>query len=193
MARKPPARKTKAKKTRQPAAKPPSDAAAPRAGQLPAQVVGPTEVIQLLRELEAIDSSLLSHTLRKERTGAHNLKTSELMEQLVHINHLNLLQKSDRERLKRFLETVKQRAPTLHMSFSAEPSANFLERLMAWLRREIHPQLLLTVGVQPTIAAGCIVRSTNKYFDFSIRRNFTDKGDLLIQQLSGRPSGKEQP
>jgi F0F1-type ATP synthase delta subunit len=156
----------------------------PRAGQLPTLAVGPIEVNRLIRELETIDNTLLSHTLRKQEGDAKMLKTSHLMDQVVSLNKLNLLQKDDRERLSRFLKAVKQRAPVLHISFSADPSPAFLEKLMSWLRREIHPQILVTIGVQPTIAAGCIVRSANKIFDFSLRQEFTAKRGLLIERLT---------
>ncbi len=157
-----------------------------RPGQLPVLVVGPLEVSRLLRELQAIDGTLLEHTLRKDGKSAHMLKTSPLMDQLVSINKLNLLHKKDRERLARFLEVVKRRAPILHISFSADPAPAFMERLMDWLRREIHPQVLVTIGVQPTIAAGCIVRGPNKYFDFSLRQDLAAKRDILLQGIAGR-------
>ena len=61
---------------------------------------------------------------------------------------------------------------------------------MAWLRREIHPVVLLTVGLQPSIGAGCIVRSTNKQFDFSLREDFLKKHDLLMAKIV---AGAETP
>lgn len=160
-----------------------------RAGQLPNLVVGLVDINRLRRELAAIDETLLEHTLRKKDGGSQMLKSSRLMDQLVVSNDLNLLHQSDRERLRRFLETIAERAPVLHISFSADPSPSFLERLMAWLRQNIHPQILVTIGVQPTIAAGCIVRSTNQYFDFSLRQDFTEKKGLLLKQISGQRQG----
>ena len=161
-----------------------------KAGQLPPLVVGPVEISRLRRELAAIDETLLEHTLRKKGGSARMLKTSQLMDQLADLNELNLLHKTDRERLHRFLEAVASRAPVLHISFSADPSPAFLEKLMSWLREKIHPQVLVTIGVQPTIAAGCIVRSPNKYFDFSLRQDFTDKRELLLEQISGHKPQK---
>jgi len=37
--------------------------------------------------------------------------------------------------------------------------------------------------LQPTIAAGCIVRTPNKVFDFSLRERFADAEGLLLQAL----------
>jgi F0F1-type ATP synthase delta subunit len=115
------------------------------------------------------------------------------MDQTVQLNKLNLLQAEDRVALQQFLDAVKRQSPVIHMSFSADPSAAFIEKLMVWLRREIHPVLLLTIGLQPTIGAGCIVRTTNKYFDFSLRQDFLKKRDLLLAKLSATPASTLPP
>lgn len=168
------------------------DGKAPRAGQLPPLVIGPVEINRLRRELEAIDGTLLDHTLRKKGTAGQMLRSSQLMDRMVDANRLNLLHKTDRERLRRFLDAVADKAPVLHISFSADPPPSFMESLMTWLRRNIHPQVLVTVGVQPTIAAGCIVRSTNKYFDFSLRQDFAGKRELLLKQIKGHHKKKAE-
>lgn len=149
---------------------------------LPTLVTSPGDVNRLLRELELIDNALLQSGVR---TGSIQLpEVSRLMNQTVELNKLNLLQPEHRSGLKKYLERIRQKAPVMHMSFSADPPAAFIEKLMAWLRREIHPQLLLTIGLQPTIGAGCIVRTTNKYFDFSLREDLSKKRDVLQAKLA---------
>lgn len=153
---------------------------------LPVSVVGPTDVVRLIRELESLDDAMLQLSLRKEGAPEAKLpKTSKLMDHLVHVNRLNLLKKTDREELKRFLGDVKKQAPVMHISFSADPPPSFLDKIMSWLRREIHPSVLLTIGLQPNIGAGCIVRTTNKQFDFSLRQDFAKKRDLLLERIAG--------
>jgi len=76
------------------------------------------------------------------------------------------------------------------MSLSADPSTRFLEKLVTWLRREIHPQVLLTIGLQPTLGAGCVLRTPNRQFDFSLRQDFAKKRDLLIGKLTPGPAEK---
>ena len=152
-------------------------------GKLPELVVSPADLSRLVRELETIDSAINDRRLRKKGDSAQMLKASQLLDQTISLNKLNLLQKQDREQLAQFLQTVQTKAPVLHMSFSADPSAAFLSRLMVWLRQEIHPHVLLNVGLQPTIGAGCILRTTNKYFDFSLRQHFAKKRMLLLEQL----------
>jgi len=157
---------------------------------LPMLAANPGDITRLSRELDSIDDALLESEVRH---GADNVKlprTSQLMDQLVELNKLNLLHKTDRKLVKQFLETVIKQAPVVHMSFSTDPSAVFLEKLMTWLRREIHPQLLLTVGLQPTLGAGCVMRTTNHQFDFSLRQDFAKKRGLLIEKLVPAAEGK---
>ena len=152
-------------------------------GKLPELVIGPADVRRLARELESINDVMADRRLRQKGDSAKMLKASLLLEQTVALNKLNLLQKKDRVLLAQFLQIVQTKAPVLHMSFSADPSSAFLAKLMAWLRQEIHPYALLNVGLQPTIGAGCILRTTNKYFDFSLRQHFAKQRMLLLEQL----------
>lgn len=154
---------------------------------LPMQVAGPVEVGRLIRELESIDNTLLQLSMRSAGGELKMPRTSHLMDQMVQLNKLNLLQAADREALGQFLAAIKKESPVLHMSFSADPSPAFIEKLMTWLRQEIHPAVLLTIGLQPTIGAGCIVRTTNKQFDFSLRQDFLKKKDLLRKELVSPP------
>jgi F0F1-type ATP synthase delta subunit len=155
----------------------------PKSMTLPFSVASPADVGRLMHELELIDNALLQHRL-KGGTEAKLTKTSRLMDQTVQFNKLNLLNQADRAHLKQFLDSIKRQAPVIHMSFSADPSPRFLEQLVTWLRKEIHPAVLLTIGLQPNIGAGCILRTTNKQFDFSLRQNFRRKRSLLVEQLS---------
>ncbi len=105
------------------------------------------------------------------------------MDQTIQLNKVDLANDTHRKQLQEYLILIKQKAPILHISFSADPTSAFIEKIMAWLRREIHPLVLLTIGLQPNIGAGCVVRSTNKYFDFSLRKDFEKKRDLLLGTL----------
>ena len=162
---------------------------------LPLLVVGPVDLGRLSRELDAIDESLVQLGLRKGGGEVKMPKTSQLMDHLIEQNKLNLLHEKDRHQLQAFLKVVREQAPVLHISFSADPSVGFLEKLMAWLRREVHPMVLVSVGLQPNIGAGCVVRTTNKQFDLSLRQDFLTKRDLLLEKLreAKLPEPAQQP
>jgi len=150
---------------------------------LPISLVGPVDLGRVMRELEQLSEQLHQLQLREAGDEIKMPKTSKMMDELLTLNQLNLLQEADRQTLAEFLKEVKTRAPRLHVSFSADPSPLFVEKIMTWLRREIHPVVLMTVGMQPNIGAGCIVRTTNKYFDMSLAKDFAKKRDVLMAQL----------
>lgn len=158
--------------------------------QLPVSVVSRVDVGRLLREVESIDSFLKQSAIREPGSPVKMPKTSRLFDEVVQVNNVNVLHEDERLKLHTFLNDVKTHAPMLHMSFSADPTPSFTQRLVTWLRAEVHPVVLLQVGLQPNIGAGCVVRTTNKYFDFSLRSRFKEKGDVLAQLMKANTSPK---
>lgn len=151
---------------------------------LPVLAVGKVDVGRLLREVQALDNFLRQAAIRQPGTQPAKLpKTSRLLDDLLQTNRINVLHEEERNRLLNFLMEIYAHAPTLHMSFSADPSPLFMQKLMIWLRKEIHPLVLVQVGLQPNMGAGCVVRTTNKYFDFSLRNRFTERRDVLAQHM----------
>ena len=106
------------------------------------------------------------------------------MENLLQQNQLNLLKAEDREKLKYILQTLRNKAPIVHMSFSADPDRVFMEKIIAWFRSSVHPMMLLQVGLQPNIGAGFTLRTPNHFFDFSLRQHLLKHTDLLIKELT---------
>jgi F0F1-type ATP synthase delta subunit len=152
--------------------------------QLPPIVVGKSDLTRLRRELESLEEYLHQAALRKESPETLKLpKTSRLLDEFTQLNKFNLLHRADHERAKMLLEQTATKAPQLHVSFSVEPSSAFMAKLVTWMRQNIHPQALVQVGLQPSIAAGCIVRTANKQFDLSLRQSFENHKGLLTEQL----------
>jgi F0F1-type ATP synthase delta subunit len=89
----------------------------------------------------------------------------------------------ERAMLQQFLEVVYTQAPRVHVSFASDPSAAFTAKIVQWFRDSVHRAILVQVGLQPTIAAGCVVRTTNKSFDFSLRHHFDEQRELLLEAL----------
>lgn len=152
---------------------------------LPQSIIGRTDVGRLVREAKELDDFLEQAAIRQSGSSLKLPKTSRLMDELVQSNKLNPLVKADRRHVMTFLQETYKQAPVLHMSFNADPSPRFLLRLISWLRQEIHPLVLLETGLQPSLGAGCIVRTSNKVFDFSLRERFKHQRGLLLEQLKG--------
>jgi F0F1-type ATP synthase delta subunit len=168
--------------------------------ELPTIVFGPVEVHRLQRELESLDDFMQQASIRQPGKQAAAPRTSRSLEALAGNNGLNLLQSTDRKKLQQFLQSVETKAPVIHMSLAADPSAAFTAKIVAWLRTNVHPYALLQLGLQPTIAAGCILRTPNKVFDFSLRHRFTEQRQVLLDALNRQPeeqsvaeSAKQEP
>jgi hypothetical protein len=152
---------------------------------LPALIVGPVDIIRLRRELEALDDFLHEASLRPSG-GAQSLpKLSRFLDAVANQNSLNLLHANDREALKDVLGRTLKEAPVIHISFSSDPSSAFTAKIIAWFRTNIDPMVLLQIGLQPNIAAGCVVRTANRSYDLSLRKFFDKQKPLLIKWLEG--------
>jgi hypothetical protein len=150
---------------------------------LPLQIVGSVDFARTIRELEALDDLLHQAAIRTPGTAMKMPRSSRLLEEFAAANAVSLLEAKQREWLLATAQAYKDQAPQIHISFAADPSAAFTKNILIWLRQNIHPYLLLEVGLQPAIAAGCVVRTTNHIFDMSLRHYFQDNRELLIQQL----------
>lgn len=152
---------------------------------LPEGVVGRVDAGRLLREVEILDQFLEQTAVRQHDANVQLPRTSRLLDEILATNKLNALEPADRNRLLSFLTNVRSKAPMIHMSFSADPSPRFIQAIVTWLRREVHPLALVQIGLQPNIGAGCIVRTTNKQFDFSLKQYFKSQREVLIYKLRG--------
>ena len=158
--------------------------------KLPVLVFGVVEVRRLRRELEMLDEFMRQAAVREPGKQIALPRMSRLLEALATDNSRNLLQPADRQEIYQFLNTIEKTAPSIHISFASDPSAAFVAKLVTWLRSNIHPQTLLQIGLQPTIAAGCIVRTPNKSFDLSLRQNLTNQRAKLIEALDAMNAPK---
>lgn len=153
--------------------------------RLPAGIVTTNDVGHLAKEAEAVNDFLYQAAIRQPGSSLQLPKASKLFNEIVELNKLNMLHESDRKVLNQFLQALKNSAPVIHISFNTDPSPVFLNRLIAWIRQQMHPFVLLQVGLYPNIGAGCALRTTNKYYDFSLRTNFEKQRELLISKLRG--------
>lgn len=151
---------------------------------LPGLVFGSVEVRRLIRELQALDDYMHQADLREAGAKQQSLpKLSRLLDTLASENQINLLQEEGRLQLAQFLQDVNSQAPVVHLSFASDPSSAFMLKIVSWLRENIHPLTLVRLGLQPTLAAGCILRTTNRVYDFSLRHRFDEQRKLLIDSL----------
>lgn len=154
--------------------------------KLPERIVGSSDLIRTLRELKALDDSLHQANLRKPGEPTKLAASSPALEEVAKANGISLTDAKERQQLVEMLKAFQDHAPRINMSFPSEPSGPFVKSLASWLRTNIHPLLLIEIGLHPSLVVGCVVRTNNKQFDLSLGNRFKDSRKLLVDQLGGK-------
>lgn len=145
-------------------------------------MISRADIGKCTREIEKISDFFHQEGLRGSKDQP--LPTlSRTLESLAAANGLNLIHTEDRDTLHGFLVKIKAKAPSVHMSFPSEASDDFVAKLLEWFRTQVHPHIVLNVGLQPELAAGCTLRTTNKFYDFSFRARFEASKAKLLSAL----------
>lgn len=161
--------------------------------KLPERMVTTVDLHRSLRELKRLDDWMHQAALRSPGQPVQPPKTSATLEELALINSVSLLDEAHRTQLIGVLDGLAEHAPKVHMSFAVEPSAAFLNSMIVWLRANISPLLMLQVGLQPTLAAGCTLRTTNKMFDMSLRHRFVESRGKLVGAIASVEESSTEP
>lgn len=156
----------------------------PEAFIFPENLISSIDLNRTVRELSALDESLYQANVRVPGQPVKLARSSQILEDLAAVNGISLLDTAGREKLLNNLKSCVNSVPRIHISFAVEPSAKFSTRIVVWLRQNIDPLILLEVGLQPTLAIGCSVRTNNKVFDMSLRHRFKEQRHLLREKIS---------
>lgn len=157
--------------------------------KLPLSVISAGDLARLIRELSNLDEYFISSAARKAGETNQPPRLTRPLDQIARENQINLLDDGHRKALVAQLDKIKTSAPPLHISFAAEPPPKTLEQVLSWLRENIHPYALVQVGLQPSIAAGCILRTPNKVFDMSLRKHLEAQRPYLGELIKGAVGG----
>jgi F0F1-type ATP synthase delta subunit len=150
--------------------------------QLTDVIVTPLELGKVQRELFALNE-FLSANNHGTSSGKSMPYTSPLLSNMVKASGLNMIKKEDRTMFNNQLQFVRRTAPVVRVSFAAEPSKQALRVLVRWFRENGHPNTLLDPSVQPGIGGGCIINTSTKTFDFSIKNLFVDSLPELAKKI----------
>lgn len=151
--------------------------------KLPNPIATRQDVSYVHRELRVFYDMMIQSVMRHDNPVKYPA-ISDSLRQLASLNQIDLRDQASCERLIKDLELVKTRSPAIHISFPVEPSRDALDRLIEWFRKEIDPIAVISVGLQPTIAAGVVLRTPNHQFDFSLRKHLDDNKFKLKEAIS---------
>lgn len=152
---------------------------------LPAGVVSKVDLSRLIREVEWIDNEMTTATVRA-KTGVEQAAqpaTSATLGEFLSQNGLVLGTGRERSELIAQLHLLKDKIPVIHMTFAVVADQESLQELTAWVRSSIHPQAVISVGLQPALVAGVYLRTPNQVHDLSLRAMLKGSHDVLVKEL----------
>jgi hypothetical protein len=141
------------------------------------------DVSRSLRELQEFEGKVYQAGLRNEAAPLAAHVSAALRESAESLN-ISLENATDRQRLAEELQSIHRSAPQVHVSFAMQPPLQAVEAVTGWFRRNTHPAVLVQVGVDPSIIAGCVIRTTNKVFNFSFAGALRDSTPVLQEGIA---------
>lgn len=152
---------------------------------VPPQVVTKIDMAKLVREMERVDADLTAAEVRvKSNTASPAMAplSQPLMDFLVQ-NKFKVDDARVRLDIIRQMRLLKDKAPVIHMTFAVTADTESLQQLVLWMRTSIHPQILISVGLQPALVAGVYLRTPNHVRDLSIRGKLEASRGLLLKEV----------
>jgi inhibitor of KinA sporulation pathway (predicted exonuclease) len=158
---------------------------------LPAALTGRADLARLVREIESVDGELEAQKVRaKGQKVAYRLPNmSRALSDFLDQNKLDVTDDQGRMELVEQLRKLKDHAPVVHMTFACDADPDSLQQLVTYMRRELHPCTLVSVGLQPRLVAGAYMRTPNHVHDFSVRKQLASKRDVITNDLEGLING----
>lgn len=150
---------------------------------LPPSLLGRPDVSRLLREVEAVDYELETQAIREPSKPLAIPNMSKSLVETAQVNKIDMADMNSRKQLITQLRTIKEKAPITHLTFAVDPDPTISVYMTAWIRQNLHPSALVTIGLQPRIVGGCVVRTPDHMYDFSLRKQFSDQKPQLVAEI----------
>lgn len=157
--------------------------------KLPSVLVGRADLARLVREVEELDGVLESQKVRGEEYRLPVL--SQALTDFQQLNEIDIRDDQARMIMKEQLRKLKDKAPIVHMTFAVEADPESIQKLVAWMRDNAHPQTMLSIGLQPSLVGGMYMRTPNHVHDYSMKALFNGKHGALITKLEEFSAGPQ--
>lgn len=155
---------------------------------LPGILITRQDIVQTHRELSGFIDGSLQSVMRHDNPIKYPTISAELGA-VASVNQIDLRSEAQCRKLLANLEQLRAQAPVIHFSFADEPPLEVMQKIVAWLRKEINSQIVIKVSLSPSIAAGMIMQTPAHRYDFSLRRQLNNHRQDLIKAFKGATAG----
>ncbi len=176
------------------------EASSPKAHKLvvPGEIVSPTDIARLIAEIDRLSEFFESRATKNSAATEDSVdgpkvsqtkfpRLSSQLDKISKLNGLNILKYQDMDFLREALQNIFDKAPVFKISFAVEPSRAQIVKILNWMRANIKPDLLLKIGLNPSLSGGCVLDTGENVYDFSLKKYFADKRKYLKSALFKSP------
>ena len=159
---------------------------------LPPVIVSKSDVYRLVAEAEQVEASLTTAAARAKAgvTTASLPPLSQQLSEFLRHNNLSLTTPKQWSQLVSQLRLLKEKVPVLHMTFATVADPASLQQLAAWARTSVHPQAVITAGLQPGLVGVVYLRTPNHVHDLSMRGLLSGQREVLVKELGALRGNK---
>ena len=159
---------------------------------LPSVIVSKADVYRLVAEAEQVEANLTTAAARAKAgvTTASLPPLSQQLSEFLRHNNLSLTTPKQWGQLVSQLRLLKEKVPVLHMTFATVADPASLQQLAAWARTSVHPQAVITAGLQPGLVGGVYLRTPNHVHDLSMRGLLSGQREVLVKELGALRGNK---
>ena len=152
--------------------------------KLPESIATRSELVAVLRNVDEVLDLYIENKIRRDEgvDFSQRPEVSSNLAQLISLNDLEVTPQT-LSALKKWLEHLKDHAPVIRFTFASDPTKEFLTGIVRWLRENSGRFVLIRYGIQPTIAAGCLMYTPARQYDFSLRRHLLESNDVFAAVL----------
>ncbi len=159
--------------------------------KLPESIATRSELVAVLRNVEEVIDLYVENKVRRQEgvDFSQRPEVSSNLAQLVSLNQLEVAPDT-LNGLRQWLIHLRDHAPVIRFTFASDPTQEFLTGIVRWLRNNTGRFVLIRYGIQPSIAAGCLMYTPARQYDFSLRRHLLKSSDVFAAVLE---RGLEKP
>lgn len=156
--------------------------------KLPDTIASSQDVTTLAAELRSYYRWFIHESIKQRVSGKHSEATSPTIssaaqELLQELEKRKALNQRGLEDLIKTLETYATNAPSILFTLAAPVTNGVRTTLVAWCRRHIAENILVTFSHNSSLLGGMVLRYKSRVFDWSLRRQLLEKSSTFVEVL----------
>jgi hypothetical protein len=156
--------------------------------KLPASISSEQDLSNLVIEIHECVKWLSHEAIKKQGGNKETPSPPGMSEAAAELIHASGASQEKLDQLVKDLEALQRSAKIVTITFAAYPSNTIKQSMVAWFRKEIADDVLVTFSYNRSLLGGMVVRVGSRVFDWSFRRNVID-GEAKFAEIYHRTAG----